>query len=179
MCACDALTTHQEDLEDEKSWFKVLDSNKDSKISAEEFHASFNTPDLKDTYDPKESERIFALMDTDADGFISIEEWVAFYQQGAQDPEYVDGQHVPLTPEQRQQYRNRFDSFDLDKSGTLSYGEFKALTRETDEDLDEDHTKSLFSEVDTDKNGVVSFEEWIGEAQQNLKDTTETPPVAP
>ncbi len=173
-----SLTFHQVDLEDERSWFKVLDANKDGKISAEEFHSSFNTPDLKDTYDPKESKRIFALMDTDLDGFISIEEWVAFYQQGAQEPEYVDGQHAPLTPEQRQQHRNRFDSFDLDKSGNLIYEEFKSLSRETDEDLDEDHTKSLFSEVDTDKNGVVSFEEWIGEAQQALKDNDTNPVVS-
>ena len=177
LCARNSFTFHQVDLEDEKSWFKVLDANKDGKMSPEEFHSSLSNPELKESYDAKESERIFALMDTDADGFISIEEWVAFYKQSAQDPEYVDGEHAPLTHEQREQHRKRFDSYDLDKSGALNYEEFKALTRETDENFDEDHTRSLFSEVDMDKNGIVSFEEWIGEAQQAPQDNA-TPPVA-
>ena len=50
--------------------FAAIDTNKDGKISPEEFFAAF--PNMK--------EAAFAAIDTDGDGFISLDEWLAFFK---------------------------------------------------------------------------------------------------
>ncbi len=173
-CVCDSdsqtcchsvtfLHSHQ-NLDDQKAWFKIVDTNNDEKISPEELRASFASVKSEDKGDSNEADVAFASMDQNGDGFISIGEWHAFYLQAPQDPEYENGERVPLSSEQRKHFRQQFDSHDLDKSGSLSLAEFTALAVEEDPERTEAFVKSLFLEIDADKSGFVSFEEWTGES---------------
>jgi len=49
--------------------FAAMDTNKDGKVSPEEFFAAH----------PYMKEVAFAAIDTDQDGFISLDEWLAFF----------------------------------------------------------------------------------------------------
>lgn len=161
--------TFTQNVEDLKEWFKSVDSNSDAKISLEELRATFAADDSKEKIDHSDAENGFASMDKDGNGFVSMEEWLAFYVQAAQDAEYENGERSPLTPKQRQHFRQRFDTYDLDKSSSLSLAEFTALTLGDDPEMTQDNAKSLFSEFDSDNNGFLSFEEWIGEAHDDPK----------
>lgn len=56
--------------------------------------------------------------------------------------------------------RKCFDTFDTDKSGTLSADEFlKILTRAGDNSLSEEDAMEIIEEFDTNADGVLSFEE--------------------
>ena len=161
--------TFTQNVEDLKEWFKSVDSNSDAKISLEELRATFAADDSKEKIDHSDAENGFASMDKDGNGFVTMVEWLAFYVQAAQDAEYENGERSPLTPKQRQHFRQRFDTYDLDKSSSLSLAEFTALTLGDDPEMTQDNAKSLFSEFDSDNNGFLSFEEWIGEAHDDPK----------
>ncbi len=158
-------------LDDQKDWFKIVDTNNDEKLSLEELRASFAAENLEVKNDPNEADATFALMDSNGDGVISIDEWLAFYMQAPQEPEYENG---ALTPEHLKHFRERFDLHDLDKSGSLDVAEFTALILEEDPEATAAHAKSWFSEMDIDKKGFISFEQWIAAADT---DTVEATPL--
>ncbi len=148
-------------LDDQKGWFKIVDTNNDEKLSPEELRASFASENLEVKGDQNEADATFALMDTNSDGHVSLDEWLAFYMQAPQEAEYENG---ALTPEHFKHFRDRYDAHDLDKSGSLDVAEFTALLLEQDPEVTAAHAKSWFSEMDIDKKGYISFEQWIAEA---------------
>jgi len=91
----------------------------------------------------------------------------------------VDGHHGPATAEQKAEYRKHFDEADKDKDGFLNLQEFQSLTAETDADAGEDeHIKALFAEVDTNKDGKISFEEYLGESDAAAAGAADAKPAA-
>jgi len=55
--------------------FATIDTNKDGKVSPEEFFAAY----------PHMKEAAFAAIDTSKDGFISLDEWQAFFKSHGRD----------------------------------------------------------------------------------------------
>jgi len=152
---------------DVESWFNELDANKDGLVDFEEYKTYFLKSD-----DPSSPSNIteadltdsFKILDTQSAGKVNLTQFKNFYIQHEQEPEYVDGHHGPLTAEQKAEYRKHFDEADKDKDGFLNLQEFQSLTAETDADASEDeHIKALFAEVDSNKDGKVDFDEYLGE----------------
>jgi len=53
-----------------------------------------------------------------------------------------------------------FSAIDSDKSGTIEFSELKAKMQNVDASFDEAYLRQLFDECDTQKNGVITIEEW-------------------
>lgn len=53
-----------------------------------------------------------------------------------------------------------FSAIDSDKSGTIEFSELKAKMENVDPKYDEKYLRQLFDELDIEKNGVISIEEW-------------------
>jgi len=56
--------------------------------------------------------------------------------------------------------RKVFDSFDKDKNGYIDINEIKALSKELGHEISETDVQKIFSEVDTNKDGKISFGEF-------------------
>lgn len=60
-----------------------------------------------------------------------------------------------------EQYRVAFEHYDKDKNGYLSTTEFKAMMESIGEDLSKEELKEFIILADDDRDGKVSFEEYV------------------
>jgi Ca2+-binding EF-hand superfamily protein len=116
--------------------FNEFDSDKDGKISLDEFMAS----------GPNRSEEGFKVIDTDGDGFVSQEE----FEEAIMKKKWQKHRKSKLLEE--------FNEFDSDKDGKISLDEFMASGPNRSEEG--------FKVVDTDGDGFVSQEEFKKAIQQ-------------
>ena len=63
--------------------------------------------------------------------------------------------------EQRGRLREDFDFNDLNRDGRLTLGEFMRFMRSADEDMTAEECQIGFDEVDTNRDGVIDFEEFL------------------
>ncbi|KAJ8521694.1 hypothetical protein ONZ45_g1644 [Pleurotus djamor] len=68
---------------------------------------------------------------------------------------------VKLTPEQLEEHRAVFDSFDRDSSGSISKEELGTVMRALGHNPSEDDLRRMIREVDNDRNGTIEFDEFI------------------
>eukprot|EP00479_Gromia_sphaerica_P006646 TRINITY_DN1959_c1_g1_i1.p1 TRINITY_DN1959_c1_g1~~TRINITY_DN1959_c1_g1_i1.p1 ORF type:complete len:185 (+),score=67.41 TRINITY_DN1959_c1_g1_i1:81-557(+) len=69
--------------------------------------------------------------------------------------------------------RKVFDSFDADKNGTIDYAEFQQLCYECGIILDKDQQDAALAKIDSDKDNVISFDEfntWLLKTQDEEKE---------
>ncbi|KAJ3078690.1 calmodulin-like 3 [Quaeritorhiza haematococci] len=66
-----------------------------------------------------------------------------------------------LTPSQLDLVNSTFDTFDKDKSGTISTTELSRIMRRIGQSPTESELASIIAEVDTDKSGNVSRAEFV------------------
>lgn len=58
--------------------------------------------------------------------------------------------------------RQAFDDFDMDKNGTVSFEELKQAVAALGMTAEEDSLRSMFNLADTNDDGQLSFEEYLG-----------------
>ncbi|OWM90449.1 calcium-dependent protein kinase 10-like isoform X1 [Punica granatum] len=127
---------------------------------------------------------MFALMDTDNDGKVTYEELKAGLQKvGSQlaEPEIkmlmevadVDGngvldygEFVAVTihlqrMENDEHFRRAFMFFDKDDSGYIEMGELRDALADESGETDSDVLNEIMREVDTDKDGQISYDEFV------------------
>jgi len=63
-----------------------------------------------------------------------------------------------------------FSAIDSDKSGTIEFSELKAKMENVDPKYDEKYLRQLFDELDIEKNGVITIEEWRTGGYKKFKD---------
>ncbi|KAJ2784375.1 hypothetical protein H4R18_001179 [Coemansia javaensis] len=64
--------------------------------------------------------------------------------------------------DKRQEYREAFELFDKDKSGTITRDELASLLWSLGHSPSEQELQDMINEVDRDGNGVIDFEEFVG-----------------
>ncbi|MEU7741870.1 EF-hand domain-containing protein [Nonomuraea sp. NPDC049158] len=95
--------------------------------------------------------------DTDEDGRVSCEEYVALVQTGvAEDPHYYDNGLRPVIDAV-------FDAADADGSGAISRPEFARLYEAVGESAET--ANGFFDRIDTDSDGSISREEYAAALQ--------------
>ena len=69
--------------------------------------------------------------------------------------------YVKPGAEERGRLREDFDFNDLNHDGRLTLGEFIRLMRSVDEDLTAEQCQIGFDEIDTNRDGVIEFQEFV------------------
>jgi len=74
--------------------------------------------------------------------------------------------YVKPGTEERGRLREDFDFNDLNKDGKLTLGEFIRFMENTDENVTSEEAQIGFDEIDVDRDGTITFEEfaaWLSE----------------
>ncbi|XP_062214629.1 calmodulin-like protein 4 isoform X2 [Phragmites australis] len=75
-----------------------------------------------------------------------------------------------LTSEQIVAFREAFLLFDKNGDGCISMEELAAVTRSLDLDPSDQELNDMMSEVDTDGNGIIDFQEFLSLIARKMKD---------
>ena len=74
-----------------------------------------------------------------------------------------------LTDEQIIEFREAFQAFDKDGSGSITSKELGTVMRSLGQNLNESEIKEIIDEVDEDKNGTIDFHEFLSLMARKMK----------
>ena len=132
--------------------FKLIDTNKDWKISRIEAKSYFESKNQHIDIDA-----LFKAEDADKDGYVSWEEFTG--PKGAEGPPSTQQQQQRHEPDPLEQAAIIFQQMDVDGDGKISKEELAAAF----EALGEEMTDKFWDESDTNGDGFVSVKEFIGD----------------
>ena len=137
--------------------FNQIDVNGDGKINQQEFLKGLQGRINSDTL-AKDVDQIFKNIDMDNNGYIEYEEFV----RAAVSKEYFINENV---------LKFAFRYFDKDNSGEITFDEIESVFKESITDKTKVHEalKQIISEVDTNGDGIISFEEFADIMKKMLK----------
>ena len=148
--------------EDDLSRFALIinffDQDDSGGLALYEFEYMMSTLDSGDDAFSENPELMFAMIDSNSDGEVTLEEWVASSNNSD------DG---PMTQEDIDGLSNMMDMFDEDDSMGLSYTEFKAMMETMDNGDMEDNPEFLFAMIDANDDGEVTASEWADAGNQS------------
>ncbi|XP_021377539.1 calumenin-B-like isoform X2 [Mizuhopecten yessoensis] len=142
--------SYKETIERDQRRWTAADTDKDQKLSKEEF-VHFLHPEDSDHMRDVVVQETMEDIDKDKDGFISLDEYIRdMYpnENGEEEPEWVKSERT-----QFEQYR------DINKDGKMDNDEVKNWIVPPDYDHSEAETNHLIYEADSDKDGNLSKEE--------------------
>ncbi|KAL7498704.1 hypothetical protein ACHAWT_008433 [Skeletonema menzelii] len=132
--------------------FKHIDTNKDWKISRSEAKSYFESKNQNIDIDA-----LFKSEDSDGDGYVSWEEFTG--PKGAEGPPSTQQTQQRQEPDPLEQAAIIFQQMDVDGDGKISKDELAAAF----EALGEEMTSEFWAESDTNGDGFVSVQEFIGD----------------
>lgn len=133
-----------QDIDEIKRVFNRYDANNDGQLSAEELSEVIKT--LGTTPSPEEITRMMEEMDTDKDGFISLDEFAKFCSAGSDNGEG--------------ELREAFDMYDINRNGLISSSELHQILTKLGEKCTEQDCVKMITSVDSDGDGFVNFAEF-------------------
>ncbi|CAE6435012.1 unnamed protein product [Rhizoctonia solani] len=134
-----------EQLEELREAFRIFDKNGDGQIATAELSSllhALSTP-IHDV------ESIIAEADANEDGFLDLGEFLLLMGKRLN-----SGQKTDI------ELRQLFDRFDKDGSGSIERGELGKAVALLGDQLTDQELTMIMREVDTDRDGRVSFEEF-------------------
>eukprot|EP00964_Phaeocystis_antarctica_P130381 scaffold94247_cov61-Phaeocystis_antarctica.AAC.4 len=128
------------------SIFDVIDADKSGEISPAELVMHL----LGLGQDHESVSELFAALDTDGDGRISREEFIAGF----------DKLEAELEPEAEAAAAATFAAVDADKSGKLDLEELVSALAASGDAADREEVEALFKRLDVNGDGSITMEEW-------------------
>jgi len=158
--------------------FKFFDTDASGDIDPDEFYAAMHAFGLEFTEDQVLA--LFGYYDADRDGTLSYYEFIekllesGFGLDGPKEPPVLvqlaamvdEGPQVEVKTTLREGEvseewcREVFDKFDANKSGEIDIRELQQLTRSLGLSLDRESINNAMFELDQNRNGAISFEEF-------------------
>lgn len=68
---------------------------------------------------------------------------------------------IEISEEEKAQYKEAFDMFDIDKSGKISCEEIHKIMKNMGNEMTIEHIKEMISDLDDDASGEIDFDEFI------------------
>ncbi|KAL2457754.1 Calmodulin-like protein 1 [Forsythia ovata] len=149
-----SLPIYSPTSEELKQVFNRFDSNKDGKISPEEYKAILKAMG-KVNLVTKEVQKIFEVADLDGDGFIDFNEFVEVQKKGG------GVKTVEL--------QNAFRAFDKDGDGKITAEEVYELLHKLGERYSLRDCRKMVRAVDTNGDGVVDSDEFMTMMTRTMK----------
>ena len=148
--------------EDEVDTFALIinffDQDDSGGLDFSEFENMMYTLDSEDDAFGENPELMFAVIDSNSDGEVTLEEWVASSNNSDEEP---------MTQEDIDGLSNMMDMFNEDDSMGLNYTEFKAMMETMDNGDMEDNPEFLFAMIDANDDGEVTASEWADSSNQS------------
>lgn len=148
------LPSYQQSIEEMKQVFNKFDTNKDGKISPEEYKGILRALG-KGNLLTKEVEKIFEVADLDGDGFIDFKEFVEVQKKGG-GLKMVDVQGA-------------FRAFDKDGDGKITVEEVFELLQKLGERCNLQDCRRMVRAVDANGDGVIDMDEFLTMMTRTLK----------
>jgi Ca2+-binding EF-hand superfamily protein len=128
--------------------FDMMDEDRSGFLTHDEFGALFGRMGAHLT--PQTLEAVVAQFDEDGDGKVVREEFLQWYS------DQMLSEHSPP----REQAKKHFELFDRDSNGEITIGEFKNKLDVLHLDFTVDDIGAIVNELDRDRSGSVSVEEF-------------------
>jgi Ca2+-binding EF-hand superfamily protein len=128
--------------------FDMIDEDKSGFLTHDEFGAVFGRMGAHLT--PQTLEAVVAQFDKDGNGQVTREEFLQWYS------DQMLSEHLPP----REQAKKLFRLFDSDSNGEITIGEFKNKVDALHLDFTVDDIGAIVNELDRDRTGSVSVEEF-------------------
>ena len=137
--------------------FNQMDVDGDGKINKKEFLKGLQSKISSDTL-KSDVDTIFKNIDMDNNGYIEYEEFV---RAAVNKEHFIDKRVIQFA----------FKYFDKDDSGEITFDEIEAVFKESVADKKNVHEalKKIIDEVDTNGDGIISFQEFANIMQKMLK----------
>ena len=137
--------------------FNQIDTNGDGKINKQEFLKGLQAKIHSDTL-KKDVDTIFQNIDMDNNGYIEYEEFV---RAAVSKEHFIDTRVIQFA----------FRYFDKDGSGEITFDEIEEVFKESVSDKSNVHEalKKIIDEVDTNGDGIISFNEFADIMRKMLK----------
>ena len=137
--------------------FNQMDVNGDGKINKNEFLKGLQSKISSDTLE-KDVDTIYKNIDMDNNGYIEYEEFV---RAAVNKEHFIDPRVIHFA----------FSYFDKDGSGEITFDEIEAVFKEsiTDKSNVHESLKKIIDEVDTNGDGIISFNEFAAIMKKMLK----------
>lgn len=131
-------------IEEMKWAFDKFDSNKDGKISKEEYKYALKVLDKEIA--EAEVAKAFKEIDSDGDGFIDFNEFMEMFKMGGK--------------AKATDIESAFRVFDLDGDGKISAGELSQVLQKLGESCSIKACKKMVKGVDSDGDGYIDIDEF-------------------
>ncbi|KAI4298450.1 hypothetical protein L6164_032007 [Bauhinia variegata] len=135
----------QPNVDEMKQVFDKFDSNKDGKISQQEYKATLRALGMVDMVN--EVPNIFRVVDLDGDGFINFKEFMEAQKKGG--------------GIRTMDIQSAFRTFDRNGDGKISAEEIQEMLRRLGERCSLDDCRRMVQAVDTDGDGMVDMDEFM------------------
>ena len=139
------LPAYQPNLDEMKKVFNKFDSNKDGKISQQEYKAILKALGKESML--RDVPKIFEVADLDGDGFIDFKEFVEVQKK--------EGGVKTMD------IQSAFRTFDLNEDGKISADEVLQVMRRLGERCGLEDCRRMVRAVDTDGDGAVDMDEFM------------------
>jgi calcium-binding protein CML len=143
----------QPSLDEMKMVFDKFDSNKDGKISQQEYKATLKSLGMGKSVN--EVPNIFRVVDLDGDGFINFDEFMEAQKKGG-GVKSLDIQSA-------------FRTFDKNGDGKISAEEIKEMLWKLEERCSLEDCRRMVRAVDTDGDGMVDMNEFVAMMTQSMR----------
>ncbi|KAJ8450269.1 hypothetical protein Cgig2_004726 [Carnegiea gigantea] len=140
-------SSHLSDMNEVKKVFDRFDKNGDGKISGEELAGVMSA--LGSEPSQEEVTRMMEEMDSDRDGFVSLDEFAEFCARK------VDGDESGV-----RELRDAFGMYDQDNNGLISANELHLVLSRLGELCSVEDCSRMIQSVDSDGDGNVNFDEF-------------------
>jgi len=150
-------------LDELRAAFDIFDRNGDGRISVEELGHALTSMLGGKVPSKNVVQKMIDDLDTDKNGTVEFHEFCAHHERLGkfQDDQ---GEH---------QLRTAFSVFDKDGDGHISVEELKQVMKSMDQSMTEQEVQDMHSEADLDKDGVISFSEFVVMMTKEVKSQDE------